>query len=164
MKATRTVTTELNGKITEIKVELTCDLQNKIAYADGDNVNLGIETYEGVEITVTVNGKVVAFSRYAPEILTRLAYRNSYDKLVAAGAYARLGDYYIGQEMHDTITALIAAAASEAETTEYTKIKQIEVAKKEQEWEAIRNYKSEAHGPGWCSKCRSYCYGDCEAN
>lgn len=23
--------------------------------------------------------------------------------------------------------------------------------------------KLDKHGPGWCNKCKSYCYGDCEA-
>lgn len=26
------------------------------------------------------------------------------------------------------------------------------------------DYSVEKHGFGWCNKCHSYCYGDCEAN
>lgn len=166
MKATRTATIERNGKTTEIKVELTREVNDKIAYTDGANVNLGKETYEAIEITVTVNGKVVVVARKSPEILTRESYRATYDKMVASGAYARLGDNYIGKEMYDSIMSLVAEAIAEtesAEAAEFAEVKAAEVAKKEAEFEAIKNAKPEQHGPGWCNKCRSYCWGDCES-
>lgn len=28
----------------------------------------------------------------------------------------------------------------------------------------IETYVEEEHGFGWCDKCQSYCYGDCDAN
>ena len=107
---------------------------------------------------------------HAPHILTRESYRNSFDKLTAAGAYARLGDAYVGKENYEAIMEAYNAAVAEinapateeakAEAVEYETVKTAEVEKET----AIINAKPIKRGPGWCDKCQSYCWGDCEAN
>lgn len=171
MKATRTINwTTAKGNPVELTVEITREVSNKTAYADGYNINTGKETVELTNITLRINGKVAASSIRAPHVLTRESYKNSYDKLIAAGAYARLGDAYIGQKDYETIMDAYNAAVAEinapvteeakAEAADYETVKTAEVAKET----AIVNAKPETHGPGWCDKCQSYCWGDCESN
>ena len=171
MKATRTINwTTKDGRKVEVTIEITRNVSDKIAYADGANINIGKETQDITTIEMTVNGKHVTRDYHAPHILTRESYRNSFDKLTAAGAYARLGDAYVGQvnygQIMDAYNAAVAEinapATEEAKTeeAEYETIKATEVAKENE----IINAKPIKRGPGWCDKCHSYCWGDCEAN
>ena len=59
----------------------------------------------------------------------------------------------------DAQVTLIEEMQAELEASPEWQEKQALIAKNQQET-AILNQ----HGPGWCEKCSSYCFGDCEAN
>ena len=171
MKATRKINwATKDGRKVEITIEITRNVSDKIAYADGANINIGKETQDLTIIEMTADGKHITRSYHAPHILTRESYRNSFDKLTAAGAYARIGDAYVGKENYEAIMEAYNAAVAEinapateedkAEAAEYETVKTAEVEKET----AIVNAKPIKRGPGWCDKCQSYCWGDCEAN
>lgn len=171
MKATRTLNwTTVKGNQAELVVEINREVSDKIAYADGANIKIGKETSDMTNITLKINGKIVAQSYNAPHILTKQSYFSSFEKLTAAGAYARLGDAYITKNDYEAIMDAYNAALAEintpateetkSEAAEYETVKADEVAKEN----AIINAKPETHGAGWCNKCHSYCWGDCETN
>lgn len=170
MKATRTVTwTTKDGKTAECKIEITREIQENISYSDGWNINLGPEEIKSTYIELRVNGKYVARDLGNISPITKEGYRATYDKMVAAGVYARLGDVYINRENYEKIMAAITEATTEAEQdAEYIAYKATPKATKIHDNNIIvddgnYDYDSENHGPGWCNKCHSYCWGDCEA-
>jgi len=162
MQATKMVTwTTKDGKQAEaeiVKTRLVCD---DISYADGDNINLGRKVVDRLEITLRVNGAVQARDTYKPSILTKENYGNGvYEKLVTAGAYARLGNVYISEVDYNAIVAAIAEADAEAVGSgEFAAAKEKEAAKREQAAEA----KYRARRDGICPQCLGWCYGDCTA-
>lgn len=97
---------------------------------------------------------------------------NRYYKNAPAGAYARIGDAYIGQEAYEIAAKMIAELDAEISDATIATIKAATQAKEEQQKElaAIENEKiveeeeARRKHPGWCEKCGSYCYGDCSAN
>ena len=99
---TTTRTTKSGGTI---KVELVRKVQDKIAFADGDNIKVGREIVESTDITLSdATGKVVAWGKMSmvhPGIPSNAA-------LIAKGAVARIGNAYIPQEIVDQINAAIA--------------------------------------------------------
>lgn len=118
MKATRKVTWTLkDGRQAECTIEVTREMREEIAYADGWNVPLGKKPFEFLEIELSVAGKCLVVTHTKPSKLDKKFYRN-YDELIAKGAYARLGDAYINQESYELITNAIAEATAEAEKDE----------------------------------------------
>lgn len=165
MKATRKVTWTLkDGRKAEVTIVVTREVTTKTSYADGYNVELGKELVETTHVELSINGKFVTRGYEAPHALTERSYGRDYKKLTAAGAYARLGDKYIGKEQYDMVMAAIAEAIVEAETVqteEQKEMKAAEIAKTERIAKADNEI--ETHGPGWCDKCQSYCWGDCQS-
>ena len=167
---TTTITKKVNwtnskGGQVEVTIEMTKGTQDKMINADGDMINMGQETVESIYIEVQIDGKYTGRSYNAPRsIISDPAYK----AIVAKGAYARLGDAYITEELFNLVMAAIAEANEETEeTTEYVEIKADEVAKEEKQAQAEReeaaNYAKQIKN-GLCPKCGSYCHGDCEAN
>lgn len=160
--------TGTTGKVTEIKVSITHKVEDKIVNLDGDICNLGKEAYDAIEITIMADGKVIEFSRYAPEKITKTAYGRHYDQLRAKGAYARLSDKYIGEDFYNAIMAVIADTEAEfAVDAEYQAVKAAEIAKEAQQKQLdLREGERYAQQikNGLCPICGTYCHGDCQAN
>jgi hypothetical protein len=157
-----------SGKVMDIKVSITHKVQDKTVNLDGDICNLGKETYDDIEITLIADGKVVEFSRYAPEVITETAYKRDYKQLRAKGAYAHLGNKYIGEDFYNAIMAVIADVEAEFATdAEYQEVKAAEIAKEAQQKELdLREGERYAQQikNGLCPICGTYCHGDCQAN
>lgn len=170
MKATRTVKWQKDGRQVEVKIERTLGIIDKEIDLDGDRWTRK-EAVDRTYIEVFVNGKHAGDAFGAPHVITEEAYTN-YDKITANGGYARLGDGIISEESYTMI--MVAIKEMEEELTakvvsdkEYIKIKAAEVAKEKLE-EDLDKREAErmarAIKSGYCTKCHSYCYGDCEAN
>ncbi len=159
-----TVTKEQSGA--KITVKAIREVDAKTAYADGWNVDLGKRTYETVSVTVQKGGKEIYCSDLNFFYKLTEDDRRQFDNPLI---FARLGDAYIGEEIY----SLICEAVKEAKTAcqgdaEYAEVKAAETAekdKKEKGVTAVAKLEAErAQHPGWCNKCHSYCYGDCEAS
>lgn len=160
-------TLKLQSGTIKLDIEVTRELREEIAYADGYNLPIGKKTHESMKITINHNGKKVGDTNWVPAII-----RDAEKKRYPATAYAILGGKVVlTKENYDLTMVAINAAIAEAEVTinaddEYTEVKRAEAAK-----EAARqeNFKAEeAHyikqlKNGLCPKCHTYCYGDCEA-
>jgi hypothetical protein len=160
--ATRTLkSTAPNGAEIEIVIERTLGLEDKISYADGYNINVGQEAIDHLSIKVYVNGKFYTRSYSKPSLVNP-----KFDRQAAqVGAYARLSDKMIlSRKSYEEIMTAINELGDELTTPEYTEFVTereriaAENAKAAAEMEAQRR-----QHPGWCEKCQSYCYGDCEA-
>lgn len=170
MKATRTLNwTARNGKKIEVRMEMIREVEDNISYADGWNVNLGKKTTEHLSIEVYADGKYQTRSFHPPHTLDPLTSgKERYEKLTAAGAYARLGDSYINKDQYNNIMAALEELNTElAPDAEFAEIKAQEVAKEVAREKADRKrmeqYEKEVKN-GLCLKCGTYCYGDCEAH
>ena len=171
MKATKTVTwTSSKGMKMEAIIVATCKLTDNISYSDGWNVNLGKELYESLEISVSMNGKRVESARHSPKVITGIMYSGApWDGVVANGGYALLGDKVILNKevytiMMEAIESLVNEVSQPAEIQEAKTVeaeKEVKKAEKEAKIEAQYNVEIEN---GLCSKCGTYCYGDCESN
>lgn len=42
-------------------------------------------------------------------------------------------------------------------------LRELQEAEEKAKYEKFESEKPAVHGYGWCNKCQSYCYGDCEA-
>lgn len=162
-----THTKEKDGLKVTVKIEK--GTMNKTAYADGHNVPLGKETYNFTFVKIEKGGKS-AFTRDLNffYIVDRSAGRN--DNLPKE-AFARFGDTYISKPVYNTIKAVVdeATAISEKKIDEeYYEVKSIEDSQKadadKNETEILKMETERAKHPGWCDKCYSYCWGDCQAN
>lgn len=157
MKATRTAKTT-NTKIT---VSLDRNVSDKVAYMDGHNISTGREVYENYEIVLTVK-KSAATVRASGK-------PGSYGFLKVTGKggpkFAQMGNAYMPKELHDIIAGLMAEVSDEIGISD----EQIEIEKAEAEQKRIgeKNLDRMAEvsrvNSGWCPKCQSYCYGDCQS-
>lgn len=159
--------TSEKGNVFEVKVDITREVQDKTVDADGQTINLGKETYESMMIKLYKDGELIEESRYAPSKITRTHYRD-YDKIVAAGAYARFGDKFVNKTIYDKIMEAIELANNSTTVSEeYKAVKSAEIAKQEVEDKALdkeaARYAEQVKN-GLCPKCGTWCYGDCEAN
>lgn len=164
MKATRTAETE-NGII---EITLTREVTGKTAYSDGYNLPVGYETYENYEVKMThkASGKVVWVSGKPGSGFAFFETANQYNKL-PAGAYARIGNAYVSEEVYNIAMSMIAELDAEVvKNAEYQEVEAKEIAREqpaEANLEAVAaKYASEIKN-GLCPKCGSYCYGDCDA-
>jgi hypothetical protein len=168
MKVTKKIDwTTKTGKSIDIIIEVNRGVKDNIINLDGDKVNLGKKTNDSIYIEIKVDGKFMGRSFHAPEVLNRKFY-NNYDELVAKGAYARLGDTFIGESQYNMImTAINEAYAEIAHDPDFEIVKAQELIKK-QEQEAADKKEAAQYAKmvknGLCPKCGTYCYGDCEAN
>ena len=154
-----------NEAIAEIK--RTKEVVTEVAYADGDNVELGKKTFDSIEITVTVNGQVTIVSRNAPELVTEAFAGRHYAELKEMGAHARLGSNYVSEDAYNAIMAAITEIEAELiENEDYQEAKAQELAKEreaENNIAASEKIRQDRIAKGWCPKCETYCYGDCES-
>jgi hypothetical protein len=168
MEATKTITTTKNGKDIEITITRTIDVRDKTVNADGHIINLGKETVDRVYIALKVNGKFVTRDYGAPSPITKAAYPKTYKELISKGAYARLGDGYIGEDIYNLIMAAIAELDADlAPSQEFEAVKAAEDAKTAAQDAADMaeyNRLEREIKNGLCPKCGTYCYGDCGAN
>ena len=163
-----TIKKEKDGLKVEVKINRSTT--EKKAYADGWDVKLGKETKEFITISIEKNGKK-AFCRdmnfFHPidgKFYGDLKKKNPQ-------IYARFSDTYISEPVYNIIKETLDEAMAHIDTatnTEYKAIKSDEAAKKEQaKTNAVEIADMDARmrqHPGWCDKCHSHCYGDCEAN
>lgn len=163
-----TATRKIETKNSTIEIKMTREVQDKVNYMDGHQISTGREAVETLEIKITSkrNGRVERSIR-KPEVLNPMFYGN-YDELTAKGAYARIGNGYISREMYDAITAAISDLDAElGKTDEQIAIEQAEIERKQIADENLARLEAEyiarQNHSGWCNKCHSYCYGDCEA-
>jgi hypothetical protein len=151
------------GAKVEITIERTKEVQDDIAYADGYNIKVGVKTYDSTEIAVSIDGKSVARSSYAPSPITKLLTMD-YDKLTAQGVYAKIERVYIKQDLYDVIMAALAEIETELADADYDAVKSAEIAKQTKIDDAYRE-SAKRHAEdiknGMCPKCGSWCYGDC---
>jgi hypothetical protein len=159
-----TTTKTIDGLTVTVKV--TKKVSSKTAYADGWNVDLGKETYENTTITIEKDGK----KAFCDDMNFFHVVDDRYNSIRKQHpqAYARFGDTYISEKVYNTIKEVKdEAEAACQEDVEFVEIKATEERKKEEqekEMEKIETMERERQNhPGWCNKCHSYCYGDCEA-
>ena len=167
MKATRTVEIKMQSGVVTLDIEVTRELREEIAYADGYNIPMGQKVHGDVNITIKYNGKKIADTNWMPAVI-----RASEKKRYPATAYAILGGKVILTETNYNLTMeAINSAIDEAETAistdaEYTEVKASEAAKKaigEANLRAKEAHYTEQLKNGLCPKCGTYCYGDCGA-
>jgi len=162
METTKTTTTE-SGATISVTVERS--VRNVTINADGHIIETGRkEANEFVSIRITPKGGKERFSRSLPQKFND----REIGKIGDPRVYACCGDAYIGEAAYNQIMDLYAAATKDADTEEHRAVKAVE--KKKEEKAASETAKIELieqgrkNNPGWCDKCQSYCYGDCEAN
>ena len=173
MEITKTVNWQTkDGKEVVATIAKTREVRDDIGYADGWNVSLGKKTVDSLEITLHVAGRFITRDYAAPRIVTKAAYVANYDKIKAAGGYARLGNVYINEENYSKVMGAIAEAEAEATAdteanAEFEAVKAAENAKearKEAKLQAEAEEYARLVKSGLCPKCQSWCYGDCSAN
>lgn len=164
MTGTTSWTTDRGNKITA-SVTIRHEVKDNNINLDGHVSNVGRVTVDTLWITVTVNGSQKCSTSAMPTLVTREWYSRDYDKLVAKGIYARVGDMYLTQDQYNQIMGLVNAINAEmVETAEYAEVKKAETEKAAQQ--AIIDEKEEKDyqrqlANGLCPKCGTYCYGDC---
>ena len=99
--------------------------------------------------------------------MTPSQFDRSAAQYIAMGGYARLGDAIIKEARYNEIMAAIAEMEAELTTPEVEQMKAEETAR-QQAAEAAADAEAAEYARqiknGLCPKCRTYCYGDCEAN
>lgn len=161
-----TKTTQTENAI--ITVTLTRTVSNKTAYADGYNIKTGREVYENYEIKIVSkkNGQKM-WTTGKPGEFAFLNIITDKSK-ITKGGYARLGDAYISKNLYDIINGIVNELDTEVSKNDEQVALELaaETSKKIGDETAARieaeNRKRNNH-TGWCNKCQSYCYGDCEA-
>ena len=152
----------------KIEIKLTRTVNDKTAYSDGYNIGTGREVYENYDVTITNKQTGKTMRTYGKPGGFAFFSKPS-GKNLPAGAVARIGDTYIGQNTYAACMILIAALDAELpKSDEQIALEQAEAERKarieenEKHNEAERRER-ESH-PGWCNRCQSYCYGDCRSN
>lgn len=139
-------TKENNG--IKVTVKATKKYIDVTSYADGWNVKTGKELYENTVVRIEKDGKKAETSK---SLIYKL---NEKDRIKKEKPhfYARFGTYYISEEAYNLIKSVL---------------KEVEEEMNEKFGEATEKKKythsKEKKHFGWCDKCHSYCYGDCEA-
>jgi len=156
--ATRTRQTENSI----IEISLTRSVNDKVNFSDGYNIKTGREVYENYDVKITLknSGKTIKVSG-KPGGFAFFALQDKYSGKYPDGAYARVGDAYVGRKLYDLAMAMIGELdADVCKTEEQTDIEAVTVR-------AEANAYTEAeprHGEnGYCRKCHSHCYGDCDS-
>lgn len=149
-----------------IEITLFRKVTDKIAWLDGHELNSGREVYENYEVTITSKRNGQSIKTYG--VPGDFAFFSRSAKL-PEGTYARIGDGYIGQEIYETAMRMIAELDAEiAKTDEQIALENAEIERQRNRNVAtaqdIAEQAERERNPGWCNKCHSYCWGDCEAN
>ena len=167
MKAMRTVEIKMQSGVVTLDIEVTRELREEIAYADGYNLPMGKKVHESMNIIIKHNGKKVEDTNWMPAVI-----KGTDKKRYPAVAHAILGGKVILTETNYNLTMeAINSAIDEADTaiaadTEYTEVKASEVANKaagEANLRAKEAHYTEQLKNGLCPKCGTCCYGDCTA-
>lgn len=158
-------------KSANIEVELSRKVVDASHYWDGYEIDDGrkiSETYE-IKITSKANGKVYWSDDGE---MTVIDHDNGYYRNAPAGAHAKVCGVYINEEVYNAIVQMMEELDAELpKTDEYLALEAEEKRKKAEterlaeenlNWMAAEHKERTSH-PGWCEKCGSYCYGDCEA-
>lgn len=152
----------------KIKMTLTREAMDKVADLDGYRIKTGTTAFENYDVEIT--NKAIGKTIYAHGKPNGFAFFDANlkgYKNLPAGAYARIGDYYVGKETYDLAQQLIAALDAEAKSEEYEAAKAAEIAAKKIEDETIdteaKEYAAQIKS-GLCPRCHTYCYGDCTAH
>lgn len=96
---------------------------------------------DGYNVDVACDKVEVSYSVPAQNISgSGRPYKSTDPRYIAAGAYATLGRIGFSEEIYNKINAAISEFSPVPATVPPAK-----------------------HGAGWCEKCESYCYGDCDA-
>ena len=165
MKATR----KYEDKTQSIEITLTRKVIDRVAYMDGYNLPDGREVFEMYEVklikksngaTIKVAGKPGDFAFFKTQ--------GKYSGKYPAGAHARIGDTYISKDAYDIAMRMITELDAEVGKSDEQIALEQEAEERRRIGEENLDMAAEetarrAH-PGWCDKCHSYCYGDCEAN
>lgn len=115
--ATKTITTK-SGKT--IEVELVREVQDKVAYADGQNIVTGREIVEYQNINFYDGKKLIASGKEITPMIGGNA-----KQMAAQGAVAQIGKAAITQQVVDQIQAAFAELEAEnPKNAEYLAIKQ----------------------------------------
>ncbi len=140
------------------------DIINDVAFADGLNIKLDKKTYERIYITITKNGKKASCRDINFVYILNDAQKA---KLNNNDIYARFGDTYISKSVYTIIIDVIAELKKTTKPEGWDVIKKAENdAKKAQEKNRAKEaeeYSKLVATPGYCTKCHTYCYGDCAA-
>lgn len=105
------------------------------------------------------------------ESLDRLVELPSGHDMTKKGAYAAFGKGYLTQATYEAVAKAIAKAEAQCmPSAEWHELKAEEAKKEEQRKAQAEQNKKDAQedrnnkkANGYCFKCGSYCYGDCEA-
>jgi len=151
-----------------IQISLTREVNEKTAYLDGYNLPIGKETYEKYEVVIihkTTGKRIRTVGK--PGGFAFFDTASKFTKL-PAGAYARIGNAYVGKGIYDIAMTMIAELDAEVGIDpEYSEVQAAEIAKEQAAKKALeaeaKEYAREIKN-GLCPKCRTYCYGDCTAN
>jgi hypothetical protein len=163
--ATRTAETEK----AIITIKLTREVIDDVHYMDGYNISAGREVYENYEVKIThkASGKTIK-ARGKPGGFAFFKKADQFGKM-PAGAYARIGDAYITEEIYDIAMSMIAEL--DAEIAKSDEQVAIEIASAEIKRQAEANqsrieaeYSERRNNSGWCSRCNDWTYGDCGHN
>ena len=105
--------TTRDGRKVEVKIEVSREVADNVAYADGWNVNLGKEIVNVDSCVVYVGGKKVHSGKpFSVSTLPAAARK----QLEAIGAVAVMGQLVLTQEHYTEIMDAIAEATAEAES------------------------------------------------
>jgi len=118
MKILKSVKWTLSSeKSIEVKIEVTREMINDIAYADGSNFDLGKKLYGNTELKVFIDEKLYK-NCFEPTIVEEPFYNAKTVKQVAdVGGFAIMaGNVVITQAIYNEIMAAIAEAKIEAST------------------------------------------------
>ncbi len=139
----------------KIAVKLLRDVSNKVGHADGWNIDMGRKSVEIWSITITgkATGKTI-WGHENPHTIRA-------EKVSGTIGY-RIADAYVSQYIYDMMMAL--ATEAEAALPKSEEQATLEAAETAKQNAPVVNYEPKHGENGYCRKCNSYCYGDCEAN
>ena len=166
MKNSITTKTQYNGKEFEITVKIKRKMVRENCYADGWDVKLAPKEVKTCKVVIKVDGKDFISTSERPSILDPASCLDKVTLKKNPRAYAQCGwNRYLSKGLYDIVIATIAECEA-GMGAKYAEAK-IEEAKAEQmraekEAKAEKKYQEKIKN-GWCPKCQSYCYGDCEA-
>ncbi|MDR2209369.1 MAG: hypothetical protein LBE22_10425 [Azoarcus sp.] len=144
-----------NGRI--ITVTATCTVSDDISYSDGWNINLGRKISRKVVCSVEKDGKNICSGDFCQVVTPDEKQRYP----AAVGSIA--DSIYLGAESFEKVKTAYDAAVAEAEEPEAKELDAKEKARVEALDEMYTKYEPTQRPYGWCDKCQSCCYGDCEA-
>jgi hypothetical protein len=158
--ATATKTAETpNAKI---EITLTREVRDKVSWSDGWEIPMGREINEVYNIKIFAKKSGLTFTDHGkPGQYGFFTYQTSGK---AAGRYLIAENVYVDKVVYDAAMALIAELDAELPKSEEQVA--IETAERVRLKRSVAYTDTEPkHGEnGYCRKCHSYCYGDCEAN